>query len=82
MALTKYAPHKDAAIQLMEFLASPKAQEIYAAQNYEYPIAPGTEADALVKSWGEFTADDVNLMEVAELRPAALKLIQEVDFDG
>ncbi|PIE08487.1 MAG: iron ABC transporter substrate-binding protein [Rhodobacterales bacterium] len=82
MALTKYAPHKDAAIKLMEFLSSPKAQEIYASQNFEYPIAPGTEADDLVKSWGSFTADGVNLMDVARLRPAALKLIQEVDFDG
>ncbi len=84
MALTKHAPHKEDAIKLMEFLASPKAQEIYAAQNYEYPIAPGTEATDLVRGgWGgEFTADGVNLMDVAAQRPAALKLVEEVDFDG
>ena len=82
MALTKYAPNKDNAVKLMEFLSSPEAQEIYAAQNFEYPIAPGTEADELVKSWGSFTADSLNLMEVAKERPAALKLVQEVDFDG
>ncbi len=82
MALTKHAPNKDNAIKLMEFLASPKAQEIYAAQNFEYPIAPGTEADELVKSWGSFEADKLNLMDVAKERPAALKLVEEVDFDG
>ncbi|UWQ06342.1 Fe(3+) ABC transporter substrate-binding protein [Aliiroseovarius crassostreae] len=82
MALTKHAPNKDNAVKLMEFLSSPEAQEIYAAQNFEYPIAPGTEADELVKSWGSFTADSLNLMEVAKERPAALKLVQEVDFDG
>lgn len=82
MALTKHAPNKDNAIKLMEFLSSPTAQEIYAAQNFEYPIAPGTEADDLVKSWGSFTADDLNLMDVAKERPAALKLVEEVDFDG
>ncbi|UWP94146.1 Fe(3+) ABC transporter substrate-binding protein [Aliiroseovarius crassostreae] len=82
MALTKHAPNKDNAVKLMEFLSSPEAQEIYAAQNFEYPIAPGTEADDLVKSWGSFTADSLNLMEVAKERPAALKLVQEVDFDG
>ncbi|UWQ03272.1 Fe(3+) ABC transporter substrate-binding protein [Aliiroseovarius crassostreae] len=81
MALTKHAPNKDNAVKLMEFLSSPEAQEIYAAQNFEYPIAPGTEADDLVKSWGSFTADSLNLMEVAKERPAALKLVQEVDFD-
>ncbi len=82
MALAKHAPNKDAALKMMEFLASPTAQEIYASQNYEYPIAPGTEADDLVKSWGSFTPDSVNLMEVAGHRAEALKLVQEVDFDG
>ncbi|WP_421704058.1 Fe(3+) ABC transporter substrate-binding protein [Aliiroseovarius sp.] len=82
VALTKHAPHREDAIKLMEFLSSPKAQEIYAAQNYEYPIAPGSEAVDVVKSWGSFTADGVNLMDVAAQRPAALKLVEEVDFDG
>ena len=82
MALTKYAPHAPDAIKLMEFLASPEAQEIYAEQNYEYPIAPNTSPSDLVQSWGTFTADNVNLMQIAKLRPVALKLIEEVDFDG
>jgi iron(III) transport system substrate-binding protein len=66
----------------MEFLASPEAQTIYAEQNYEYPIAPGTKPSELVASWGTFTADDVNLMEIAKLRGVALRMIEEVDFDG
>jgi iron(III) transport system substrate-binding protein len=82
VALIKSAPNKDNAIMMMEFLSSPTAQEIYAAANFEYPIAPGTQADPLVQSWGTFTADDVNLMTLAANRPAALKLIEEVDFDG
>ncbi|WP_136637531.1 Fe(3+) ABC transporter substrate-binding protein [Pseudooceanicola onchidii] len=82
VAMTKSAPNRDNALKLMEFLVSPKAQEIYAAANYEYPIAPGTEAIDLVKNWGEFTADDTNLMDLAQLRPQALQLIQSVDFDG
>ena len=82
VAMTKHAPNKANALKLMEFLTSPEAQKIYATANYEYPIAPGTEADALVQSWGGFTADDVNLMDLAKLRPAALKLIEQVDFDG
>ena len=82
MALTKHAPHQADAVKLMEFLASPIAQEIYAEQNYEYPIAPDTKPSALVASWGDFTADNVNLMKIAKLRGAALKMIEEVDFDG
>ncbi|MBR9649925.1 Fe(3+) ABC transporter substrate-binding protein [Thalassobius aquimarinus] len=82
VALTKSAPNKENALKLMEFLTSPKAQQIYAEANHEYPIAPGSEPGELVKSWGSFTADDVNLMELAKLRPAALRIIEEVDFDG
>ncbi|MEM6308093.1 MAG: Fe(3+) ABC transporter substrate-binding protein [Pseudomonadota bacterium] len=81
VAMTKSAPNRDNAVKLMEFLTSPQAQEIYAADNYEYPIAPGTMATDLVASWGTYTADDVNLMTLADLRPDAIKLIEQVDFD-
>lgn len=82
VAMTKSAPNRDAALQMMEFLTSPEAQEIYAAANYEYPIAPGTEAVELVQSWGEFEADPLNLMDIADHRDEALRLVEEVDFDG
>jgi iron(III) transport system substrate-binding protein len=82
VSMTKSAPNKEAALKMMEFLTSPKAQEIYASANYEYPIAPGTEAIELVKSWGDFEVDNVNLMDLAAHRGQALKLVEEVDFDG
>ncbi|MGO4853141.1 Fe(3+) ABC transporter substrate-binding protein [Phaeovulum sp. W22_SRMD_FR3] len=82
VAMTKAAPNKDAALKLMEFLVSDEAQHIYAETNNEFPVKPGVEASELVKSWGSFTPDTLTLTDVAELRPAALKLIEEVNFDG
>ena len=82
IAMTKAAPNKENALKMMELLSSPAAQAIYAEANAEYPIAPGTEPDALVKGWGSFTADTVNLMDLARLRPEALRLIETVNFDG
>lgn len=82
IAMTKAAPNKDAALKLMEFLVSDEAQKIYAETNHEFPLKPGVERSDLVKSWGEFTPDNLSLTEVAKLRPAALKLMEEVDFDG
>lgn len=82
VAMAKSSPNPEAALKMMEFLTSPAAQEVYAKANFEYPIAPNTEADPLVQSWGDFTADDVNLMTVAGNRPAALRITEEVDFDG
>jgi iron(III) transport system substrate-binding protein len=82
MAMTKFAPNRTEALALMAYLASPAAQEIYASDNYEYPIAPGTQADPLVQSWGSFEADPVNLSTIAELRSEALRLTELADFDG
>lgn len=81
VAMTKSAPNKENALKLMEFLASPTAQSIYAEANYEYPVDPNTPASELVQSWGSFEADDVNLATLGALRPAALRLMEEVDFD-
>lgn len=82
MAMTQAAPNRDDALAFMEFLASDQAQAIYAEAVYEYPVDTAVEASELVQSWGDFEADDVNLMDVAQLRPDALRITQEVDYDG
>ncbi|MEJ6710133.1 MAG: Fe(3+) ABC transporter substrate-binding protein [Amylibacter sp.] len=81
MALTKVAPNKENAIKLMEWLTSDTAQQIYAEQNGEYPLKTGAKASALVEGWGEFIADNKPLIEIAKLRPTALKITEEVGFD-
>lgn len=82
VAMTKSAPNRDEALQLMEYLVSPAAQAIYAELNSEYPVLEGASPSDLVTSWGEFTADDVPLTELAANRAAALRLMEVVDFDG
>lgn len=82
VAMVKDAPHPENALKFMEFLTSPAAQKIYADANYEYPVAPGTAPSDLVAGWGAFKADSVNLMELAHLRADALRITEEVDFDG
>lgn len=82
VAMTKSAPNRAEALQFMEYLSSPEAQEIYANVVNEYPIGPGTEPSELVAGWGSFTPDDTSLTDVASHRAQALKLVEEVDFDG
>ena len=82
VAMTKAAPNKAEAIKLMEFLASDEAQAIYAEINHEFPVEPGVARSELVESWGDFTPDSVNLAELARLRPVALRIMEEVNFDG
>ena len=82
MVLAKYAPHKENAIKLMEFLVSDEAQKIYAEVNHEYPVKPGVDWSALVQSWGTFKPDPVSLDEIAKLRKAASLLVDETDFNS
>tara|TARA_R110002072_G_scaffold71160_2_gene170939 strand:+ start:729 stop:1736 length:1008 start_codon:yes stop_codon:yes gene_type:complete len=82
VAMTKAAPNREEALQLMEFLVSPIAQGIYAELNTEYPVLEGAPISDLVASWGSFTADDIDLEDLAKNRPAALRIMEEVNFDG
>jgi iron(III) transport system substrate-binding protein len=79
--IAKFAPHKEAAQKLLDFLSSDKAQAMYAELNMEYPVKPGVAPSKLVQSWGEFKADKIALNEVAAQRKAALKLVDKVKFD-
>ena len=81
MAMTAAAPNKENALKLMEFLVSEEAQKIYAAVNHEYPVGLGIALSDLVRSWGELMSDSLDLADIAALRPDALMLVQELDYD-
>jgi iron(III) transport system substrate-binding protein len=82
VAMTKAAPNREAALKFMEWLSSDAAQKIYAETNHEFPVKPGVARSALVESWGTFTPDAANLAELAKLRADALKIMEEVNYDG
>ncbi|RKF13949.1 Fe(3+) ABC transporter substrate-binding protein [Roseovarius spongiae] len=56
-AMTKGAPHPDAAKALLEFLVSDFAQQHFASQNNEYPAVPGVGLDANTARLGFFVPD-------------------------
>ena len=82
VAMTASAPNRANALKLMEFLSSDAAQEIYASADFEYPVKPGVKWSPVVESWGRFTADDLPLSAIAELRSAAVKMVDRVGYDG
>ncbi len=81
MSLAKYAPNRENAIKLMEFLASPEAQEIYAEQVFEYPVLPGAKVSDIVKSFGEIHPDPLPLSEIAANRKQASELVDSTGFN-
>ena len=81
MAMAAYAPHPQEALALMEFLASPEAQEIYADIVYEYPLLESANASDLVKSFGTLNPDTLSLEQIAALRGAASLMVDKVGFN-
>ncbi|WP_089138470.1 Fe(3+) ABC transporter substrate-binding protein [Vibrio rumoiensis] len=81
MAMAKYAPNKENALKLMEFLSGDVAQQMYAKDNFESPVKAGVEPSELVASWGEYKADTLSLDDIASHHEAAVKLLDEVKFD-
>ena len=78
--VVKYSKNKANAIALLEFLTQPKAQELYSSMNYEYPVNPNMTLSAELKSWGKFKEDQLAVEKLAELTPAAQKIIDRVGW--
>ncbi len=81
MAMAKYAPNRANALKLMEFLASAKAQEIYAETVFEYPVKPGTKLSGLVESFGKMKPDPLPLETIAKYRKNASRMVDEVGYN-
>ena len=80
-AVTRSAGNRENAIRLLEFLSDDYAQELYAEQNFEYPVKAGVPLHPLVASWGDFKADTIGLADVAKYRAAASKMVDRVGYD-
>ncbi|MBC2885595.1 Fe(3+) ABC transporter substrate-binding protein [Ochrobactrum sp. CM-21-5] len=81
-AVAKYAPHKEEAVKLLEYLVSDEAQQLYAKANFEYPVKPGALLDPIVESFGELKIDNVPLTEIVSHRKQASELVDKVGFDN
>ena len=81
MAMTKYAPNRAAALQLMEFLTTDIAQKMYAELNGEYPVNQNIAASNFLIKLGDFKRDTINLSEVAANRISAAKMVDRVRFN-
>ena len=79
-ALTTSAKHPEAAVALVEFLASPESQAWYAEANGEYPVRADVPPSATLAAWGTFKADTLNLARLGELNAEAVKLMDRAGW--
>lgn len=78
--VTRHARNKDNAIKLLEFLATPESQAWYAQVNNEYPAVPGTDTSSVLKTFGEFKADSLQLSKLGENNRAAVELMDRAGW--
>ncbi|MEW8506144.1 MAG: Fe(3+) ABC transporter substrate-binding protein [Candidatus Thiodiazotropha sp.] len=79
-AVTRAAANRENAIKLLEFLASPASQAWYAETNGEYPVREDVETGELLKTWGKFKMDRLNLQQLGLLNPDAVRLMDRAGW--
>jgi iron(III) transport system substrate-binding protein len=80
-AIVKYSKNTDNALKLIEYLASKKAQELYAKANHEYPIRENIEVSDTVKSWGyPFKQDTLSLNKLGKNNKKAVEIFDKVNW--
>ena len=77
----KHAPHRDAAIQFMEYLASDAAQAYFADGNNEWPVVKGSvAANPTLVAMGTFKPDTLPIGELAKTTVAAQKVFDRAGW--
>lgn len=78
--VTKNSKNKDNAVKFIGFLSGEKAQKEFAEANYEYPANPAVQPSELLKSWGQFKTQNINLSKLGEYNKKAVELMNQVGW--
>lgn len=68
------------ALKLMEWLSSDAAQSIYASSDKEFPVKEGIDKSELLKSWGEFKPDNINVQKFGSLQTQAIQMMDKAGY--
>lgn len=74
------APNRENAIRLLEFFASPEAQQHFARHNNEFPASPGVEAPPPVDAYADFEANPMPVATFAAHQPRAQAIMSRAGW--
>ena len=75
----KHAPHREAAVKFLEYLASDEAQRYFADGNNEWPVVRGVKVDnPVLNALGDFKADRLNVAALGRNQPDSQKIYDRV----
>jgi iron(III) transport system substrate-binding protein len=78
--ITTHADNVDAARELVEYLSSTEAQELFAETNSEFPANPDADLPEHIADWRGFEVDPIAIEADAELQDDAVGLMNEVGW--
>ena len=79
--MLKTAPHKEAAVKFLEYLAGEEAQKYFADGNNEWPAASGVKvANPALAALGTFKADPLHVGELAKNSALAQKIFDRAGY--
>jgi iron(III) transport system substrate-binding protein len=79
--VAKNAPHRDAAVKFLEYLASDEAQVYFAAGNNEWPaVASASAENPALKAMGKFKAETISVTAIGKNQAAAQKLLDRAGY--
>lgn len=78
--VAKYAPNKENAVKLLEFLVTEEAQQLYGEVNYEYPVVESVPMAEALYLWGQFKADGLPIEALAENASKAQMIINQTGW--
>ncbi len=75
-----HAPNKDAAINFIEYLATPSAQTYFANGNNEWPVVEGVKLSPVLDAWGDIKTDAVAITQFGANNADALKAMDRAGW--
>ena len=78
--VTTHVKNPAAAQRLIEWLSTEEPQHMFSDLNLEYPANPAVPPVELVRSWGEFRQDQLNVETAGRLQADAVKLMDRADY--
>lgn len=77
--VARNAQHPQEARRLLEWLAN-EGQQAFVEGNYELPVNPAVQPAPLLRQFGSFKPDDLNVAEFGGLNAEAVKLMDEAGY--
>jgi iron(III) transport system substrate-binding protein len=78
--ITKHAKNPVGAQKLIEYLSMEAAQSFYVDEDLEFPANPKVKPNSIIKEWGSFKPNLLNVAKAGELQAAATKLMDRAGY--